>query len=89
MAAARGVSAWGIASLALLLAGWAYRWYTLYLFDHRSLWASWAEVSQICAAVMFASAVSGVVAMWRGSKWWVLTVAPALLWAVGCWLADL
>jgi hypothetical protein len=90
MAAAKGISAWGIASLVLVLGGLGVGEFNLYLYDHTGRpWISFAVVNQICVVVLLAAVVCGVIAMRRGSKWWALTVAPALLFAVIYYFGDL
>ena len=90
MTAANGISMWGIASLALLLAGWGAGEYNVYLHDHAGTpWIAWPLFNRICVVVLLASVVCGVMAMRRGSKWWALTVAPALLFALVCYFGDL
>jgi hypothetical protein len=44
---------------------------------------------QICVVVLLVAAACGIIAMRRGSKWWALTVTPALLFAVFCYFGDL
>ena len=90
MAAAKGISAWGIASLVLLLGDLGFRQYNSDLHDQTgSPLIPWYYFNQICAVVMLAAVVCGVIAMRRGSKWWALTVAPALLFAVIYYFGDL
>ena len=90
MAAAKGSSAWGIASLALLLGMLGFGEYNLYLYDHTGrAWIWFTAYYQVCVVVMLAAVGCGVVAMRRGSKWWALTVIPALVFAVLCYLAEL
>lgn len=90
MAAGKGTSAWGIASLVLLLGGRGFGEYNLYLYDHTGKpWVSFAVANQICVAVLLASVVCGVIAIRRGTKWWLLTVVPAILFAVIYYFGDL
>jgi hypothetical protein len=90
MATAKGMSAWGLASLVLLLAGRGFGEYNLYLYDHTGRpWISFAVANQICVVVLLGAVLRGVIAMRRGSKWWALTVAPALLFAVIYFFGDL
>jgi carbon starvation protein CstA len=90
MSAAKGISAWGIASLVLLLGEVGFGEYNLYLYDHTGRpWISFAVANQMCVVVQLAAVVSGVIAMRRGSKWWALTVVPAVLVAVICYFGDL
>jgi carbon starvation protein CstA len=65
-------------------------WNRLYLYDHSGRpWISFAVANQICVVVLLAAVVCGIIAMRRGSKWWALTVAPALLFAVIYYFGDL
>jgi carbon starvation protein CstA len=90
MAVAKGIPAWGIASLVLLLGEIGFGEYNLYLYDHTGRpWIPFAVANQICVIVQLAAVACGVVAMRRGSKRWALTVAPALLFAVICYFGDL
>jgi hypothetical protein len=90
IAAAKWISGWGIANLALLIAGRGFGEYNLYLYDHTGRpWVSFAAANQICVVVLLAAVICGVIAMWRGSKWWALAVAPALLLAIIYYLGDL
>jgi hypothetical protein len=90
MAAAMGISVWGIASLVLLLVGRGFGEFNLYLYDRTGRpWVSFAVANQICVVVLLAAVVCGVIAIRRGSKWWGLTVAPALLFAVIYYFGDL
>ena len=67
------ISAWGIASLVLLLGDLGFREYNSYLHDRTgSPLIPWFYFNQICAVVMLAAAVCGLIAMRRGSKWWGL-----------------
>lgn len=89
-AASKGLSAWGIASLVVLVGWLGFGEYNLYLYDHTGRpWLWFTVYYQICVVVLLAAAVCGVIAMRRGSKWWALTVAPALLFAVFCYFGDL
>jgi hypothetical protein len=88
--AAKKRPAWGIVSLVLLPGGRGFGEYNLYLYDHTGRpWTSFAVANQICVVVLLAAAVCGVIAMRRGSKWWALTVAPALLLAIIYFFGDL
>jgi hypothetical protein len=90
MAAAKRISVWGMASLVLLLGGRGFGEYNLYLYDHTGRpGISFAVANQICVVVLLVAVVCGVIAIWRGSKWWVLTVAPALLFAVVYYFGEL
>jgi ABC-type Na+ efflux pump permease subunit len=90
MAAGKEISGWGIASLVLLLGWLGFGEFNLYLYDHIGRpWLWFTVYYQICVAVLLAAVVCGVFAMRRGSKWWALTVAPALLFAVLCYFGDL
>jgi hypothetical protein len=90
MAAAERISAWGVASLVLLLGGRGFGQFNLYLYDHTGRpWISFAVANQMCIVVLLAAVLSGLIAMQRGSKWWALTAAPALLFAVIYYFGDL
>ncbi len=90
MAVAKRISVWGIASLALLLVGRGFGEYNLYVYDHTgSPWMSFSDANRICFLVLLGAVVCGIIAMRRGSKWWALTVPPALLLAVIYFLGDL
>ncbi|HKY19761.1 MAG TPA: hypothetical protein VJM31_00965 [Vicinamibacterales bacterium] len=89
MTAAKRISAWGIASLALLLGEVGFGEYNLYLYYRTRPWISFDVANQICVVVQLAAVVCGIIAMRRGSKWWALTVAAALLIALRCFLGDL
>lgn len=89
-AASKRLSAWGIASLVMLVGWLGFGEYNLYQYDHTGRPRLWFTVYyQICVVVLLAAAVCGVIAMRGGSKWWALTVAPALLFAVLCYFGDL
>jgi hypothetical protein len=90
MAGAKGISGWGMARLALLIGGRGFGEYNLYLYDHTGRpWVSFGVANQICVVVLLAAVVCGVLAVKRGSKWWALTVAPSLLFAVIYYFGDL
>jgi hypothetical protein len=84
------ISAWGVASIVLLVVGRGFGEYNLYLYDQTGRPSvPFAFANQICVVVLLAAVVCGVMAMRRGSKWWALTVAPALLFAVVYYFGDL
>jgi hypothetical protein len=88
--AAKRISRWGLVSLVLLLAGNGFGEYNLYVHDHTARpWVPWDVANRICIVVLLAAAVCGVIAMRRGSKWWALTVALALLFVLVCYFGDL
>jgi carbon starvation protein CstA len=88
--AAKGTLGWGIGSVVLLLAGRGFGEYNLYLYDHTGTpWISFDIANQICAVILLVATICGIVAMRRGSMWWVLTVIPSLLFAVIYYLGDL
>jgi hypothetical protein len=90
MAAPKGISGWGTASLVLLLGWLGFGEYNLYLCDHTGRpWIWFTVYYQICVVVQLAAVVCGVIAMRRGSKWWALTVALASVHAVLCYFGDL
>jgi hypothetical protein len=90
MAAAKGISIWGITSLVLLVGWLGFGEYNLYLYDHTGRPRMWfTAYYQICVVVLLVAAACGIIAMRRGSKWWALTVTPALLFAVFCYFGDL
>ncbi len=89
MAAGNRISGWGVASFVLLLGGRGFGEYNLYLYDHGRPWVRFGVANQICVVVLLASVICGIVAMRRGSKWWALAVAPALLFAVVYYFGDL
>jgi len=83
MAFAKYISIWGIASLALLVGG-------CYLADYRQYpQFSGATGFELCAVLQLAAAVCGVVAMRRGSRYWLWTVVPAALLALACYFGEL
>jgi hypothetical protein len=87
---AKRISAWGIASVVLLLAGRGFGEYNLSVYDNTGKpWVSFATANQVCVVVLLAAVVCGVVAMRRGSKWWALSVAPSLLFALVYYFGDL
>jgi hypothetical protein len=87
---AKGISAWGIVSLVLLLGEVAFGEYNLYRTDHhRTPLVAWAVSNQVCVVIQLAAVVCGVIATRRGSKWWTLTVVPAFIIAVICYFGDL
>ena len=82
-------SYWGIVSLLLLLGEVAFGERNLYLHDRgRELLLSWRVANQLCVLLQLGALVCGVVAMARGSKWWVLTVVPAALIAMSCFFGE-
>jgi carbon starvation protein CstA len=85
------LSKWGIASLALLLGGYAVDKYNLYLYDQgrERLFFYFATANQFCVIVELGAVVCGALAMRRQSKWWLLTVVPAVLLTVVCFFGDL
>lgn len=86
---ANRISKWGIASLVLLLGEIAFGEYNLYLYDHGGKpLLSFAKADQLCVVVHLASVFCGVMAMRRGSRWWVLTALPSAWMAVGCFLGE-
>jgi hypothetical protein len=88
--AEKRISAWGIGSLALLLAGRGFGEYNLYVYDQtRRPWVSFDVANQICVVVLLAAVACGVIAMRRGSILWALTIAPALLFAVIYYFGNL
>lgn len=90
MAVMRGLSGWGIASLMLLLVGRGFGEYNLYLYDYTGRpWITFALANQICVVVLLAAVICGIIAMWRGSNWWTLTVVPAMLFAIVYYFGDL
>jgi len=91
MAFAKGISKWGIASLVLLLGGFAVGEYNLYLYDHgrERLFFYFSAANQFCVIVQLAAVACGVVAMRRQSNWWLLTVVPSAVLAIGSYFGDL
>jgi carbon starvation protein CstA len=90
MTFANRLSNWGIASLVLLVGEFAVGEYNLYQYDHgRGTLFSFASGNQICVAVQLAAVVCGVVAMRRQSNWWLLTVVPAAVLAIGCYFGAI
>ena len=85
------ISKSGVASLLLLLGNFVFVEYNHYMFDHgrRMLLPSWTAVHQVCAVVELAAVVCGVIAVKRQSPLWLLTVLPAALMAIVCFLNDL
>jgi hypothetical protein len=90
MTIAKQISIWGIVSLVLLVADRVVAECNLYLSDHhqKPLFSS-ATGFQLCFVLQLAAAVCGVVAIRRGSRWWLLTVVPAILLALGCYFGEL
>jgi hypothetical protein len=84
------ISKWGVASVALLVGEIAVGEYNLYQHDHgqRPLLAFW-QADRLCVLVQLAAVVCGVIAMRRGSKWWALTVIPAIWLALTCFFGEL
>jgi hypothetical protein len=91
MAFTKEVSKWGVASLVLLVGGFAFGDYNLYLYDHggKMLLSSWTAVHQVCFVVEFAALVCGIVATRRQGPLWLLAVLPAAWMALVCFLNDL
>ena len=91
MALAKQISRSGIASFVLLVGGFVFPQYNLYLYDHgrKMLLPSWTAVHQVCAVVGFVAVVCGVIATRRQGPLWLLTVLPAAWMAIVCFLNDL
>ena len=91
MAFLNRISKWGIASLVLFLAECAVGEYNLYLYaqGRKTLFVDFAAANQFCVVVELAAVFCGVVAMRRQSNWWLLTVVPAGVLALGCYFGDL
>lgn len=91
MAIAKRISAWGIASLVLLVGQFVFGEYNLYVYDHhRTPLLSNATDLQLCAVVLLASAVCGVIAIRRGgSTWWMMIVLLATLMALSCYFGEI
>ena len=81
---------WGLASLALLVGQYTFGEYNFRLEDagHARL-VSRTTHYELCVLLQAAAALCGVVAMRRGTKWWVLTVIPSVVLALQCLLGDL
>ena len=82
---------WGVASLVLLVVGWAFVEHNLYLYDHgrHMLFRYWAEVNQVGLLIELAAAVCGIVAMRRHSPWWGLSVGAAALLSFVFFFGDM
>ena len=84
------LSNWGVASVLLLLGGFAFAQYNFYLDDGggKMLVPSLGAVYEVCAVAGFAATVCGVIASTRHTPWWLLTVLPAAWMAIGCFLSE-
>ena len=91
MVFAKRISAWGIASLVLLVGQFVIGKYNVYLYDHhRPQLFSNATALQLCVVVQLAAVFCGVIAIRRGgSTWWLATVVPAILKALQCYFSEL
>ena len=79
-----------MASLLLVLGNVVIFQYNFYLHDtgHPAL-LSTLKNYELCVVMQLVAAVCGIVAIRRGSWWWALTTAPAILQAVGCYFSEL
>jgi hypothetical protein len=91
MAVANRISRWGIASLVLLVAGYAFVDYSGYLYEqHRKmLFRYWAEVNQFALVIELAAVGCGIVAVRGQSYWWGLSVAAAALLSLVFFFGDM
>ena len=82
---------WGIASLVLLVVGWTFVEYNLYLYDHdrKMLFRYWAEVNQFALVIELAAVGCGIVAVRRQSRWWGLSVGAAALLSLIYFFGDM
>ncbi len=80
---------WGIAALVLAVGQQAFDEWNLHLYDQsRPQIVSFASGAEICVVVQLAAVICGIVAMRRGTKWWVLIVILALFKALGCFFGE-
>lgn len=83
------INKWGIASLILLVGDYLFWWYSFHLEDlGRPLFSRLTGLEQ-CAVAQLAATVCGIIAIRRGSKWWVMTVLPAAWLAFTCYIGEL
>ncbi len=84
-------SAWGFASLILLVGGFGVDAYNGYLLHdrHTPLFAS-VTASLLCAIVQVAAVICGVMAIrCSGRMYWLWTVLPAIYLALLCYFGEL
>ena len=81
---------WGLASLALLCGQYVFGEYNFRLEEagHARL-VSRTTHYELCVLLQGAAALCGLVAMRRGTAWWILTVIPSVILAAQCLLGDL
>ena len=86
----KAVAWWGLASVGLLIGQYVFGEYNFRLEDagHATL-ASRTTHYYLCVLVQTAAAVCGIIAMKRGSKWWLLIVVASAILALQCLLGDL
>jgi hypothetical protein len=83
------INKWGLASLLLLVGDYLLWGYSFHLEDlGRPLWSRVTGLEQ-CVVAQVTTVVCGIVAMKRGSPWWVVTVIPAALIALSCFFGEL
>jgi hypothetical protein len=75
----------------LLVVGWAFVEYNLYLYDHerKMLFRYWAEVYQVSLVIELAAVGCGIVAGRRQSRWWGLSVGAAALLSLIYFFGDM
>ena len=84
------ISTWGVLSVLLLVGEYLLLEYNLSQGDRgqKPLFSRVAGY-EFCFVSQSAAAVCGLIAMRRGSKWWVVTVVPAAWLAFGCFFGEL
>jgi hypothetical protein len=83
------INRWGVASLFLLVGDYLLWWYSFHREDAGHPLFSRLTGLEQCAVVQLAAVVCGIIAMRRGSGWWVMTVIPAALIALSCYFGEL
>jgi len=84
------LSWWGIASLLLFFASFAFFQYSFHLRDtgRTPLFSTLANY-ELCVVMQLAAALCGFIAMKRGSWWWAFIVLAATIMAIGCFFSEL
>jgi hypothetical protein len=83
------INKWGIASLLLLVGDYLFWWYSFHMEDLGHPLFSRVTGLEQCVVAQLASTVCRIIAMRRGSKWWVMTVVPAVWLAFTCFIGEL
>jgi len=81
---------WGIASLVMLIGQYTFGEYNFRLEDAGAQRLVSRTVHyELCTVIQAGAVIAGIVAIRRGSKWWLLTAIPAAILAFQCMLGEL